>query len=482
MGVRFAVTIGFVVVLLTCAAIGQGGTSERAAVIIADLQCTGDVLVTRAGGEQVAAYVGLQLFPKDAISATAPAVVTLFDDGSGTITQDVNPGTPFVLGAAKAENRTLVAGLTSSISDLFGSAEQARKRDQEVGAVQAGAVIARLPVAADAIAKDLVKTRAIAKGLKEPGPSMNSVAPRPSGPGGSAPQDAEQDAPAANEVKSEAQAAPSPPAPVVSTQGQPAAPTAPAASRAPAAPAASPVAPATTSSEGSASEPAVGGTLEDSGSGERARQPVSVASDDAELEDEPHKEIELKNVAPQTATKEDRSVVSSEPPIARLEHLRLTHALARAKAVAMPEGVPLLAGRAVRGITRMTSGGAAVTSLDQSLVPGAKLELRAEQTGTAWTTELVIATDAEWNDVKARAAELMRTQLPNKRLLVANLLEARGYVLFAYAIRIKAARRMEREGRHDSLARSLWTVLGQQALQLGDWSTASQMAVRARKK
>lgn len=469
MGVRRAATIGFVVVLLTCAALGQGGAAERAAVIIADLQCSGDVLVTRAGGEEVAAYVGLQLFPKDSISATAPAVVTLFDDGSGTTSQDVNPGTPFVLGAAKAETRTLVSGLTSSISDLFGSAEQARKRDQEVGAVQAGAVIARLAVAADVRAKDLGETRGTAGARTNSRLSPNSVTPRTAAPGGSGPQDA----PGTSEARPEAQAVPPPappPGPALNTQQRPVAPPPP------------PMAPADMSSEGTASAPSSVGKLEDSRDDGRARQSVPDTSEDLGLDEDPRKESADKaqvGVIPQEAKKSTRN---AGPLIAQLEHLRLTNPLARAQVIAMPEGVPLLAGQPVRGVATLTSGGAAVTELNQTLAPGAKLQLHAELSGKAWDTELVIATDAAWNDVKARANELLAAQLPNKQLLVANLFEARGYVLIAYATRLQVARQMQRDGRRDSLARSLWTALGQQALQLGDWSTASEMAARARKK
>ena len=477
MGVRVGGLLVLLVVLLGAAGLGRGGAAAagKGSVLIADLQCDGELTVTRADGTAVAGYVGLQLFAGDRINASVAAVVTLFDEENGTASQDVQPGTPFLVGGTSpAKRQELAAGLKSSIADLFGSADQAHKRDHDVGAVQMGAVIARLPVPAEEPTDNLGASDQPAlrrdstelEKLQAPAaPGARQVAP------GAAPSPAPAAAPAPAVAEngatfSDGEAAPSAQAVVKGSS-----------ERVPAASNEAPQVPgAGANSAVPPGELGIGGS---DGVGARTRLKVSPAMPSAKKE-------RVAEDARSIATPSDQRDIDADVPsalLAKMEELEATTPLARAKLVRIEGVVPALTGAPLSGATYFTSAGASIQTLDQTLIDGRKCRIRAVPQGApGWQVELVIAPMSEWQAVRARAHALVVSKMPNGGLLAANLLEARGFVLMSYKLRLRAAHHLETGKASSALMRSVWAGVAQQALLLGDWQTAARVMANLRKK
>lgn len=423
--------LGVVLAVLLSVAVGCGGAAgtQPTSLLIADVQAA-EVLVKRQGATStVPAYVGMQLFPGDTLRSTASAEVTLFDDTTGTMTQVVSPDGPFVVGGAgPVTGKGLVSGLRSSLSDLFGSAAEARKRDSEVGAVQAGMMLARLP--------DQQKLR---NALRVP--QLNGkFAPSPAA------------APAV--------AAPQPDAMSLDDDPIPD-PAAPAAMPAPAASAAGPElgAPEGVDTEAFSARPRGLPEL----SGGRAPVPGKEPAPPRGGDNMPGAKDQLEGGGPTVL-------------LARLEKLNGAWPLARARRVSVTGTVPAVAAAPGQGRTFLGSAGSSIRSLDQTLGDGARCAVRVEpQSGEPWELELVIAPRSEWNAARDAARKLLRSKVPNAKLLAANLLESRGFVLMAHKLRLLGLLELEGSGRKDALMLSVYGGVGRSALELGDWPTVSRI-------
>jgi hypothetical protein len=421
----------------------------RAVAVVVDV--TGEVSVQRKGEPRaITAYVGMDLFEGDRLSASASAEVTAFYESGGTVKHDVARGLVVAATAPVANKPGVLSRLGSSLSDLFKTQSDARA--DEAGAVEAGLVMAR-------VAEEDVEPRKQRERLKEAesskkeARSSSSVAPQDAGEaemadlntmpeGGPAPVSA----PAPGGAQPPAEQAPrdeAPPAPAAvqeeSLSDNRSAPNAP-----PPPPAGGGI--------GNVFGPRPGTRSGGGGGG-------GTAGDD---------------FAPRTPAPKPKSMPRRREAPKRpwLPELTLDAALARAKTGAVDGSVPALATAPAGGEAWLALPGGERVLANLGFTDGAAVTLRVKPaSGAGWSVPLTLAPAAEFDPVLKAARSLAAGGMGH--ILAARMLEQKGYRLAAYLVQRAALMRLRASGRAPVVLKRLSHQVAERALELGDFETVA---------